>query len=133
MRDESLQAREVADQLGVLDAAGVEGAFVFNFVTPNSTYNDDPRYDSDMVSFSLVKSYTEKETVEEFAGQAARQVKLFLGVDVDPAILVRFSGNIGEHGQTYPDMPWEPKESFRAVADYYAKHCAETDLSCRRC
>jgi len=25
------------------------------------------------------------------------------------------------HGTTYPDMPWEPKESFRAVADFYAK------------
>jgi hypothetical protein len=24
------------------------------------------------------------------------------------------------HGATYPDMPWEPKASFRAVADYYA-------------
>ncbi len=26
-----------------------------------------------------------------------------------------------KHGATYPDMTWEPKESFRAVADYYAK------------
>ncbi|MDR3634971.1 MAG: hypothetical protein P4L84_14295 [Isosphaeraceae bacterium] len=26
----------------------------------------------------------------------------------------------GRHGTTYPDMPWEPKVSFRAVADYYA-------------
>jgi hypothetical protein len=24
------------------------------------------------------------------------------------------------HGTTYPDMTWEPKESFRAVADFYA-------------
>jgi len=24
------------------------------------------------------------------------------------------------HGATYPEMPWEPKESFRAVAQYYA-------------
>jgi len=29
--------------------------------------------------------------------------------------------NSGGHGTTYPDMPWEPKEAFRAVADYYAK------------
>jgi hypothetical protein len=28
----------------------------------------------------------------------------------------------GKHGITYPDMTWEPKESFKAVADYYAKH-----------
>lgn len=26
----------------------------------------------------------------------------------------------GEMGQTYPDMPWEPKRSFFALADYYA-------------
>ena len=28
----------------------------------------------------------------------------------------------GRRGSTYPDMPWEPKESFRAVADYYSRH-----------
>jgi len=27
----------------------------------------------------------------------------------------------GNHGITYPDMTLEPKESFKAVADYYAK------------
>jgi len=26
------------------------------------------------------------------------------------------------HGTTYLDMRWEPKESFRAVADFYASH-----------
>ena len=26
----------------------------------------------------------------------------------------------GRHGTTYPDMAWEPKESFTAIADYYA-------------
>jgi hypothetical protein len=25
------------------------------------------------------------------------------------------------HGSTYPDMSWEPKEAFRAVAEYYSK------------
>ena len=28
----------------------------------------------------------------------------------------------GKRGTTYPDMHWEPKESFRAVAGYYASH-----------
>jgi hypothetical protein len=28
------------------------------------------------------------------------------------------------HGTTYPDMAWEPKEAFRAVAGYYAKDAA---------
>ena len=27
----------------------------------------------------------------------------------------------GQHGATYPDMTWEPKKSFYAVAEYYAK------------
>jgi hypothetical protein len=27
-----------------------------------------------------------------------------------------------EHGTSYPDMPWEPKESFRAVAAWNAVH-----------
>lgn len=26
------------------------------------------------------------------------------------------------HGSTYPDMPWEPKLAFKAVADFYASH-----------
>lgn len=26
-----------------------------------------------------------------------------------------------QHGATYPDMPWEPKEAFNAVADFYAR------------
>jgi len=25
------------------------------------------------------------------------------------------------HGMTYPDLSWEPKKSFKAVADYYAR------------
>ncbi|MGH9918804.1 MAG: abortive infection protein, partial [Nitrososphaerales archaeon] len=55
VRDEGLQAREIVDQLRVLDAAGVEGAFVHTFVSPTSTHVDDPRFDGDMGSYSLVK------------------------------------------------------------------------------
>jgi hypothetical protein len=25
------------------------------------------------------------------------------------------------HGATYPDLTWEPKEAFHAVADFYGK------------
>ncbi len=86
VRDESLQARELVDQLTILDNAGVYGAFVSTFVEQTKPYNDDPRYDLDMGSLSLVRYYP---------GGKRR-------------------------GTTYPDMPWEPKESFRAVADFYA-------------
>jgi hypothetical protein len=50
------------------------------------------------------------------------QAKAMLGVNLDPAVFGGFAGKLGEHGATYPDMLWEPKESFRAVAEYYAVH-----------
>ena len=41
--------------------------------------------------------------------------------DLDRAGMSLVKSNEGRrHGTTYPDMPWEPKESFRAVAAYYA-------------
>lgn len=86
VRDEALQAREITEQLSILEKAGVNSAFVFTFVHPNSPYNENPQNDLDMASYSLVKSY-----------------------------------DGGRHGTTYPDMTWEPKEAFRAVAEYYAK------------
>ncbi len=87
VRDEASQARELLDQLKVLDGAGVYGAFAMTFVSPLAVYDSNPRYDLDMASYSLVKSYSDKK-----------------------------------RGETYPDMSWEPKESFWAVADYYAEN-----------
>jgi hypothetical protein len=84
LRDEDLQAREVADMLSVLATTGVEGAFVFGFASPILTHRPDPLHDFDMASFSLVKTLPH-----------------------------------GARGTTYPDMPWEPKQSFRAVANVY--------------
>jgi hypothetical protein len=86
-RDEQWQASQLVDNLAVLDGAGVDGAFVSEFISQINPYSDDPKYDLDMASSSLVKYYER-----------------------------------GRRGTTYTDMPWEPKESFRAVADYYAKH-----------
>lgn len=88
VRDESLQARELVDQLTILDNAGVYGAFVSAFLEQTKPYDDNSRYDLDMGSMSLVKYYE--------GGK--------------------------RHGTAYPDMPWEPKESFRAVAGYFAAH-----------
>jgi len=122
IRDEGLQAREVIEQLAILDQSGVEGAFVFTFVSPNSPYNPDPRFDSDLASYSLVKSYPEKQTVDEMVRQAARQGKDLLGVDLPPEVSAKLATIVGRHGDTYPDMTWEPKESFRAAADYNAHH-----------
>jgi hypothetical protein len=86
VRDEAMQARELTETLTMLDAAGVDGAFVAEFVTAAATFSDKPRYDLDMNAFALVKTYRHGK------------------------------------GTTYPDMNWEPKQSFHAVANYYAAH-----------
>lgn len=86
VRDEQMQARELVETLTILDAAGVDGAFVAEFITAGATFSEDPRYDLDMNAFALVKTY-------------------------------RYG-----KGTTYPDMSWEPKQAFHAVADYYATH-----------
>jgi hypothetical protein len=69
----------------ILDAAGVDGAFLCEFVTAEATTSDQPRYDMDLNAFSLVKTYRHGK------------------------------------GVTYPDMSWEPKQSFSAVADFYSR------------
>lgn len=84
LRDEAMQARELTETLRALDAAGVDGAFVHEFVTAAGTFSEKPRYDLDMNAFALVKTYRHGS------------------------------------GTTYPDMNWEPKQSFQAIADYYA-------------
>lgn len=86
-RNEELQAHCLLRQLELLDAAGVDGAFVFTFTAPLWSYDEDPKHDLDTDSFSLVKSCPGSR-----------------------------------RGTAYPDVPWEPKAAFRAVADYYARH-----------
>lgn len=46
------------------------------------------------------------------------------GYDFDMAAtsLVGYYEGGNRQGKTYPDMPWEPKEAFGAVAKYYAQH-----------
>ncbi len=62
-RDEHEQAQELASQLTELDKSGVEGAFVFTFVSPPLTYSEVSRQDLDMGSYGLVKSYTDHNGV----------------------------------------------------------------------
>jgi hypothetical protein len=42
-------------------------------------------------------------------------------LDRESESLVRYYGK-SKHGATYPGMMWEPKESFRVVAEYYKSH-----------
>ena len=84
VRDEQWQARKLVETLEILNKAGVDGAFIFQFMSQITPYSDNPRFDLDMTSSSLVKYYDN-----------------------------------GKYGTTYPDMSWEPKKSFKAVAEYY--------------
>lgn len=42
--------------------------------------------------------------------------------DLDMASFSLVKSYADKHGTTYPEMLWEPKESFKAVADYFAGH-----------
>lgn len=84
VRDEAMQARELKDMLQILDEAGVDGTFVFTFVTPALPHDPAPRRDLDLAGYALVTTYLDR------------------------------------NGDTYPDMPWEPKQAFTAVATHYA-------------
>jgi hypothetical protein len=101
VRDEGEQARELTEVLTIFEGAGVEGAFVFTFVAPTSPTSEDPRFDLDMASYALVKS---------FGSQFGDLPSGFSNVPWDAS----------RSGMAYPDLPWEPKESFRAVAEFYA-------------
>jgi hypothetical protein len=57
VRDEEVQAEHLIELLEIHRSAGVEGAFVFTFVSPNYPYNKNPKYDLDMASYSVVKTY----------------------------------------------------------------------------
>ena len=103
VRDEAEQAREITECLDIFEAGGADIAFVQTFVQPATPWNPDPRFDFDLASYSLVRS---------FAGALGDLVKEFPKVPWDTT----------EHGTSYPDMPWEPKESFRAVAAWNAAH-----------
>ena len=43
------------------------------------------------------------------------------GFDLDMASYGLVKSYVDRKGSTYPDMPWEPKKSFSALADYYGK------------
>jgi len=101
LRDEPEQARELTEMLTIFEHAGVDATFMMTFVAPLNPYSDDPRFDLDIASYSLVKSY---------GGRLAPLGNAHPHAPWDRERL----------GTTYPDMPWEPKTSFQAVADHYA-------------
>ena len=92
---------ELSEMIRIFDHAGVDATFVMTFVAPLNPCSDDPMFDLDMANYSLVRSY------------GGRLGPLGAAHPDAPWDRERLGG-------TYRDMPWEPKASFRAVADSYA-------------
>jgi hypothetical protein len=57
-RDEAWQAMQLVETLAILDLAGVDGTFVFQFVSQVNPYDEKAKYDLDVGSSSLVMSYS---------------------------------------------------------------------------
>jgi len=93
--DQASQAREVTDLLRVNDEAGVDATFVFTFVEPGAGLPE--------------------------GTDRGRLPALAFDLDIVRYSLVK-TLPAPRPGATYSDLPWEPKESFRAVADYYGTH-----------
>jgi hypothetical protein len=55
VRDEQVQADYIDELLDIFEAERVHGAFVYDFISPDSPYSPDPHFDFDMASFSIVK------------------------------------------------------------------------------
>lgn len=56
VRNESVQAYELTEQLYILENSGVDGGFVYTFIQPTFKHSKDPHYDLDMASYSLVRT-----------------------------------------------------------------------------
>lgn len=57
VRNEREQADEIGDLLDLYAAERVHGAFVYNFIAPDSPYSPERRHDLDIASFALVKTF----------------------------------------------------------------------------
>ncbi|MCG5214758.1 hypothetical protein [Streptosporangium sp. KLBMP 9127] len=55
VRDEHVQAGQIAELLAVYQAENLHGAFVFEFIEPGHPHSADPRHDLDMAGYGLVK------------------------------------------------------------------------------
>jgi len=125
----------------LLSSAGLEGGLIdeksrfFHYKLPLIGRFVRPRLNGEHVRDEAWQAKKLVETLDilEKAGVDGAFISLFISeitpysdearYDLDMAsmsLVKYFEG--ARRGTTYPDMPWEPKESFRAVAEYYSNH-----------
>jgi len=90
VRDEDEQATYARELLEVFETEGVDAAFVYTFARYDLPHRDNPRADLDMASAGVVKVFDGQDSA------------------------------FGPRGRRYPDMPWEPKAAFDALAEWYS-------------
>jgi len=90
-RDENEQATYLRELLDIFATEGLDAAFVYTFARYDLPHRDGPGDDLDMASAGVVK------------------------------VLDGLSGAGEPFLRRYPDMPWEPKAAFDAVADWFGR------------
>jgi sugar phosphate isomerase/epimerase len=73
VRDEGAQAAELTDLLDTIDAAGLDGAFVYTYVAPSYPADPDPRHDLDTASFALLRTWPDGRTEPKAAYRAVAE------------------------------------------------------------
>jgi hypothetical protein len=91
VRDEQELVTYLREVLEVFDTEGIDAAFLYTFARFDLPHRDDPLLDLDRASASVVKVLDSQSRVP------------------DP------------RSRRYPDMPWEPKAAFDALAEWYSR------------
>lgn len=60
VRDEAVQARTIGELLDIYVAEGVEGAYLFEFLSASNPHHEDARHDLDMAGYGIVRTSTDE-------------------------------------------------------------------------
>ena len=91
VRDEAEQATYLRELIKIFESEGIDAAFVYTFARFDLPHRDDPDVDLDRASAGIV------------------------------TVLDGTVGMVATVRRRYPDMRWEPKAAFDAVADLYRR------------
>ncbi|CAJ1001227.1 hypothetical protein [Brevibacillus aydinogluensis] len=82
-RDEEPQAKYLTEMLSLFEDEGMEVAFVFTFVSPSYPSSENPEYDQDVASFSIVRTWKQRETsrspLQQKPKQAVHEIARYYG------------------------------------------------------
>lgn len=68
VRDEQVQVRYMRELFDIFQEEGVDGAFWFTFAMPSYPYDEDPAYNLDTASYSVVRTFKDGRTGAAYPG-----------------------------------------------------------------